>query len=310
MINKEINFSVVIPLYNKQNHIHEAINSVLEQTHKSFEVIVVDDGSTDNSNEIASAIRDPRLRIIRQDNRGVSAARNRGVKESNNDWVAFLDADDTWEKGFLHEIFNLMQQIPNCGMYTSTFTSNFSMNLSIDQKNPYPLGFCTILDNIFDTLRIYHPFNSSCVAINRALLKKVGGFPDNINAGEDTITWIKIGLVSKIGFINLPLSTYNNDADNRASDYLIPPDISAPAEFVDSLIKTNSIPIEILESAKEYLAKLLISSAKQKIRNHHPIEAIKILWKCKNTKKQIGIWIKILLFATITLIFPKYSTRM
>ena len=93
--------SVVIPLYNKEHQIAETLRSVLEQTFQDFEVVIVDDGSTDKSSEEALKIRDPRIRFVRQENAGVSAARNRGIEEARFDLIAFLDADDRWKPEYL-----------------------------------------------------------------------------------------------------------------------------------------------------------------------------------------------------------------
>ena len=103
----KIIFSVVIPLYNKERHIQRAIRSVLNQTHQAFELIIIDDGSTDNSFEMAASIQDPRIHIFRKQNRGLPATRNRGVRESANEWIAFLDADDEWLPGFLETVNEL-----------------------------------------------------------------------------------------------------------------------------------------------------------------------------------------------------------
>ena len=88
--------SVVIPLYNKQNCIRETLRSVLNQSYTDFEVLVVDDGSTDGSLEVVREFSDKRLRIIEKPNSGVSATRNAGIAAAANEWIAFLDADDIW----------------------------------------------------------------------------------------------------------------------------------------------------------------------------------------------------------------------
>jgi GT2 family glycosyltransferase len=101
--------SVIIPLYNKEKYIARAINSVLNQTHKNFEVIIVDDGSTDQGPYIVSSIQDPRVTLLRQKNRGPGAARNLGIKMSRGHLVAFLDADDEWLPDYLNIAVDILE---------------------------------------------------------------------------------------------------------------------------------------------------------------------------------------------------------
>ena len=104
--------SVVIPLYNKAPHISRAINSVLGQTSPPEEIIVIDDGSTDGGGDIVKAYQDPRIRYIRQENQGVSAARNRGIELAKGELIAFLDADDAWKPKFLETISEMRSLYP------------------------------------------------------------------------------------------------------------------------------------------------------------------------------------------------------
>jgi len=104
--------SVVIPLYNKEKNIFATINSVLEQTYSGFEIVVINDGSTDNSCEVVNRINDPRIRLITQNNLGVSKTRNRGVSEAKYEYVALLDGDDQWAPTFLEEMIALIEICP------------------------------------------------------------------------------------------------------------------------------------------------------------------------------------------------------
>jgi len=108
--------SVIIPLYNKGKYIARALDSIFAQTYQDFEVIVVDDGSTDNGPDIVKQYADPRLRIIRQQNAGPGAARNRGIAESLAFYVAFLDADDEWLPGFLSRYTMRLETNPGCDL--------------------------------------------------------------------------------------------------------------------------------------------------------------------------------------------------
>ena len=112
-------FSVVIPLYNKQDCIRNTVQSVLNQTFPDFEINIVDDGSTDRSLEIARQFDDPRIRVFSKPNGGVSSARNYGIRQSRKKYIAFLDADDLWYPDYLSEIARLIDKYPGCGIYSA-----------------------------------------------------------------------------------------------------------------------------------------------------------------------------------------------
>ena len=120
-----IKFSIIIPLYNKERSIRTALESVLGQHYTNFEVIVVNDGSTDNSLKNAESIVDPRIRLLNKPNGGVSSARNRGIKESTGDWIAFFDADDVLYPNALEEYKFLIEQFPEAKVVST----------SVDQTN-------------------------------------------------------------------------------------------------------------------------------------------------------------------------------
>jgi glycosyltransferase involved in cell wall biosynthesis len=113
--------SVVIPLYNKAAEIERTLLSVLAQSVQPREIIVVDDGSTDGSAEIVERIASPLLRLVRQSNAGVSAARNKAISLASGRWVALLDGDDRWCEDYLLTMAQLIEQYPECGAYGSAF---------------------------------------------------------------------------------------------------------------------------------------------------------------------------------------------
>ena len=121
--------SVVIPLYNKEQIIEKCLQSVLSQDYDDFEVIIVNDGSTDRSVEIVKAIDDSRIRLIEQENGGPSKARNTGVKNAKGDWIVFLDADDEFLSGALKKICNLIQNHPNVSMFGCSYITNDGKNV-------------------------------------------------------------------------------------------------------------------------------------------------------------------------------------
>ncbi len=121
-------FSVVIPLYNKESVIERTIHSVLSQTVEDYEIIVVNDGSTDNSQMIVEKIENLKIKLIVQENQGASAARNRGIESSIGQYIAFLDGDDVWKPNHLFVMRNLINKFPYCGMYATAHNVKLETN--------------------------------------------------------------------------------------------------------------------------------------------------------------------------------------
>lgn len=188
--------SVVIPLYNKEKSIAQTLECVLNQTYKDFEIVVVDDGSKDNSAAIVEQFVDSRILLIRQANGGVSAARNRGIEEAQGEYVAFLDADDVWKTEHLENLANLIKQYPQCKAWASSYINNINgadHNIILN-KIPFK-GETGILTNYFEICSCSHPpVWSSAVCMKKALLKEIGGFPIGITSGEDLLTWARIAI--------------------------------------------------------------------------------------------------------------------
>lgn len=137
--------SIIIPLYNKEHCIGETIGSILSQSYRNFEIIVVNDGSKDNSAAIVHSINDERIRLINKENEGVSKTRNRGIKEAKGEWVMFLDADDIIEEGCLQALMQLNTEYPEanilCGNFiTRTETKDITSSTIKENcliKNPF-----------------------------------------------------------------------------------------------------------------------------------------------------------------------------
>lgn len=149
--------SVIVPLYNKEHHIEKSINSIINQTYSNFEVIIIDDGSSDNSLNIIRTIVDARIKIITQPNAGVSAARNRGINESKGEYITFLDADDLWEKIIWKlksnspstiQVVTYLQPTTNLG---NQMAKNFNLLYKICHLIP-PMVFLTIILQLHLTL--------------------------------------------------------------------------------------------------------------------------------------------------------------
>ncbi len=206
--------SVVIPLYNKESSIATALNSVLAQTYKDFEVVIVDDGSSDGGAAVVEQYIDPRIRLVRQENAGVSAARNKGIAEARGEYVTFLDADDEWMPEFLEEIVELQKEFPTCRAQATNYTisSRGVKSSTTLRKIPFK-GQRGVLTNYFEVASCSHPpVCSICVCIERTLLQEIGGFPLGIKSGEDLLTWARIAVRTQWAYSLRPLAQYNVEA--------------------------------------------------------------------------------------------------
>lgn len=228
-----ITISVVIPLFNKEQHIVSALESIASQRFPANEVVIVDDGSTDNGSELAKQFAktmDIPVKIISQQNQGVSVARNRGVEESSSNYIAFLDADDTWLPLFLDEMVNLIFQYPQAGFYASRYQCvaneneyfDANINMELVSKNGFnPNGM--MMSNYFEVASQGDlPFMVSCCLIEKTLFQEVGGFPEGERIGEDQELFANVALRGDIAYspnINLLYATV---AENKATQQYVP----------------------------------------------------------------------------------------
>lgn len=212
--------SVVIPLYNKEKAIIATLQSVFAQTYTDFEVIVVDDGSTDKSlNVVQSFVKSLSpsfiMRIIHKENGGVSSARNRGINEAEGDYIALLDGDDLWESTFLEEQVKLIHDFPKAAMW--------GVNTAFIKKGKYRKweqgmgeGYRGYVENYFGT-KHNDLFCSSSVVIRKDVFEEVGYFDERISSSEDLDMWYRVILKYPVVFYDKVLVYYNQDAENRVA---------------------------------------------------------------------------------------------
>ena len=194
-------FSIIIPIHNKESHIENTLKSVLSQTFEDFEVIIVNDGSTDSSMDIVSAYKDKRIQIINKKNEGVSTARNLGIKKAKGDFIAFLDADDIWYPNHLEDLKNLIERFPNCSLYCTAYETSYYGKKIVKPKFLGIDGFFVgILPNYFESSLIDSIAWTSAVAIPKAIFEKLGYFNTDLRSGQDTEFWIRIALRGKVAF--------------------------------------------------------------------------------------------------------------
>ena len=210
-----IRFSVIMPLYNKAAYVEKGIRSVLEQTYPHYELIVVNDGSTDNSAILAEELlKDvPNARLINQENAGVAVARNNGVAQAKGDYVCFLDADDWWDVSFLQEMQQFIKDYPEAGIWGTNYwyvKNGHKRVVNGEIKTGY-INFCAeYAKSLIQVLW------TGSVCLHKDTYNRFNGFQSNLRLGEDFILWLNIALNYKVAFLNKQLSFYNFDVDTQS----------------------------------------------------------------------------------------------
>ena len=306
-------FSVIIPLYNKGPYIKKALNSVISQTFSDFELILVDDGSTDDSLGIAKRVLEGckvRHLLRQQENAGASTARNKGVAISHGEYICFLDADDWWHPRFLERMNWFIDEYPEAKAYGSNYfyVKNNRQKICVTTAKTGYINYCQVYAN-----ELKMPLWTGATCISRAIFDKMEGFKPNLKLGEDFDLWIRIALRYRVAFLNEPLSYYYQDSDAtwRMVGKLYDPSVHMLwnldyledeekknldyKRLIDNLHTYNLLPYylskEYRNSAKKELAKVDWEKQPKKTRIIYslPVSLIKcrmVIMKCGSLVKQ------------------------
>jgi glycosyltransferase involved in cell wall biosynthesis len=200
--------------------VEKAIRSVAAQTYKEFELIVIDDGSTDDSLKNLQftiynlQLQEEKIRVIEQENQGVSVTRNNGVKLAKYDYIAFLDADDWWEPTFLEEMKGLIDEFPEAGIYGCSYykvkngkriPANIGVEAGFERGN---INYCQVYAKT-----MWMPLTSISVVIRKKIFNEMNGFKPELKLGEDFDLWIRIAMKYPVALLNKPLANYNQDVE-------------------------------------------------------------------------------------------------
>lgn len=209
-------FSVVIPLYNKGPHIASTLDTVLAQTLPAVEIIVVDDGSTDNGPDVVQLYIKQGVRLVRQSNQGVSVARNMGLQLAASAYVAFLDADDQWAPNHIATLAELIALCPNAALLSTAHVIRREGQL-IHPRSACVQGWLGQVDDFFMAFsKGLSLVNSSTACVRKDALLAVGGFPVGMRRGEDVVAWIKLALKYPVAHAARVTAVFNQEAVNRS----------------------------------------------------------------------------------------------
>lgn len=227
-------FSVIIPLYNKENFVENTLKSVLNQNFIDFEVLIINDGSTDKSEEKVLEFKDARIQYFCKENGGVSSARNFGIAKAQSDYVTFIDADDYWYPNFLQEMFENIERFPELKVFSAAIEVETSKKIIPSRYSIVKTGDYQIVD-YFDASLKETVICTSCAVFHKSVFEKTGLFDIELKSGEDTDLWIRIGLNYPILFCWKILARYVYDPESLTKNHKI---------TIDSLNFSNYALIE------------------------------------------------------------------
>jgi glycosyltransferase involved in cell wall biosynthesis len=260
-------FSVIIPLYNKQNYVENALKSIINQTFIDFEIIIVNDCSTDESvSKILPYLSDKIKLIQHEKNKGLSATRNTGIKNAKADYVTYLDADDLWKSTFLETIFRLIQNFPEAKIFGTNYEEVYGETILNPQNNSDLLqnNFEGII-NFFKMNTKQGIYNHGSVCFHKSVFEKVGFYDDNIKFSQDIDFNIRANYYFELAYSNTNQMSYFMQTDNQITrssilHYQIP-----DYDKYEVWAKTNLDLKKMLDFLRYVLAKKLKKDGDQKL---------------------------------------------
>ena len=210
-------FSVIIPLYNKENFVLNTLKSVMNQTFTDYEIIIIEDCSTDKSLEIVSKIKNDTIRIIRHEkNKGLSASRNTGIKNANANYLAFLDADDLWKENYLQELFQLTNDFPEAKLFATNYEEFYSYNkILVPENNSKNLKNNSLIRDFFEISLAQPLYCPSSFCVEKSVFETVGYYDETITFGEDVDFNIRANSEFLLAYSKKPLVHYLMLSENQ-----------------------------------------------------------------------------------------------
>ncbi len=249
--------SVIVPLYNKAPYIARAIRSVLAQDFEDYELIIVDDGSTDDGARIVrEQFEDPRIRLISQRNAGVGAARNRGIAEMRGEIASFLDADDEWWPSHLRDLAEVATVYPEAGLIATGYRSLYSRGLGIDRT--IDRSSLSLIPDYYQFATTGYAINmSSCGARNWLLARGVK-FREGVPVGEDTEFYLQAALYSPMAYHPRVSAVYDRNVVGSAmASAAWSAELPLAAASLIQMLRERVVSPNLEGSARAYLAWMI-----------------------------------------------------
>ena len=252
-------FTVIIPLYNKEKYIKNAIESVLNQTFTDFELVIIDDFSSDKSAAIASTFESENVQLIyHEKNCSLSASRNTGIKKANSNYITFLDADDLWKPTFLESIFQLIQNFPEARIFGTNYEEVWDAVI----KNPCNGSEILAIDfkgyiNFFKINVKQGIYNHGSVCFHKEVFEKVGYYNEDIGFSEDLDFNIRANYNFKLAYNNSVQMSYFMQTENQLTQSSLFNKTIPDFDSYENWAKTNSDLKKYLDFERYVLGKRL-----------------------------------------------------
>lgn len=250
-------FSVIIPLFNKESFVADSIKSILNQTFTDFEILIIDDCSTDNSLEVASQFETEKINVIRhKTNKGLSASRNTGIRNAKGRYIAFLDADDIWKPEFLEKINYLINQFTNAKLFATNYVELYPNNLKIQLKTTLHKDFSEgYIENFFESNLAQPIYFPSSLCVEKSVFESIGLYNEAINFGEDVDFNIRANTKFKLAYSKVPLVLYTMNSENQITKSSFKNKNITDFDFYESIASNNKSLKKYLDFNRYIMAK-------------------------------------------------------
>ena len=294
---KDIDIAVVVPVYNKEPFLKDCIQSVLDQTLPVAQIIIIDDGSTDNGMKIVEKMKDNRFKVIRQNNLGVSSARNTGIESSSCQYIAFLDADDLWMPDHSLSLSDLVEKYPEKDIWSTGFIKkrgNVELIRSCGGSN-CDLSSRRYLENILEGNNLVW---TSATMARTSKIKELGGFMVGYNHGEDIALWLSIILNGDgVAVSGEPSAIYRQHGGGLTNCLVSKPD--ACMVTVDRIIRKNNLEEDIQQKLIELKCRCALAHAIGALRHGKRIVAKRFVCEAKKTQRYLVKYLVLKIFVSI-----------